>query len=212
MDNLVIIICAIVSLASGATIYGRNPLLANQYYSGSGHLANRLNLGRYNVHGGQRYNVLDSRRPIIDSGLYQPPPVASKVILPHRRVLLPKAPATVDSGSYQTGEPIPHSFSYSNTDEYGNTQSREEVGDGYGNVRGSYSYQNANGVGRSVNYVSDKAGYRAEIVTNEPGTDNQNPADVKITANPIKVDYQPGVRPSPYRRPVVGLPLSHAYV
>ena len=35
---------------------------------------------------------------------------------------------------------------------------------------------------RKVEYVADENGYRATITTNEPGTANANPADVKIYA------------------------------
>lgn len=51
-----------------------------------------------------------------------------------------------------------------------------------------YFYQDLHGIERVVEYVADEHGYRAEIKTNEPGTDNQNPADVLLHANPIVVD------------------------
>lgn len=55
-------------------------------------------------------------------------------------------------------------------------------GDEYGTKRGSYGYTDANGLYRKVEYIADEHGYRATITTNEPGTANADPADVKIYA------------------------------
>ncbi|GFY76981.1 cuticle protein 10.9, partial [Trichonephila inaurata madagascariensis] len=49
-------------------------------------------------------------------------------------------------------------------------------------------YPDLHGIERVVEYVADEHGYRAEIKTNEPGTESQNPADVVLHANPIVVD------------------------
>ncbi|GFY76982.1 cuticle protein 16.8 [Trichonephila inaurata madagascariensis] len=49
-------------------------------------------------------------------------------------------------------------------------------------------YADLHGIERVVEYVADEHGYRAEIKTNEPGTESQNPADVVLHANPIVVD------------------------
>jgi len=79
------------------------------------------------------------------------------------------------------GPPQPFEFAYTSTDEYGTTSSRKESSDGT-RVTGSYSYQDAQGLYRTVEYVADEGGYRATIKTNEPGTDNQSPADVQMNA------------------------------
>ncbi|OTF80041.1 cuticle protein-like protein [Euroglyphus maynei] len=60
---------------------------------------------------------------------------------------------------------------------------RQENGDGAGNVQGSYSYRDAYGLARVVNYVADHNGFRAEIQTNEPGTETSNPAGATILSS-----------------------------
>lgn len=74
--------------------------------------------------------------------------------------------------------PQPYEFGYEIDDGYGNKQTREENQDSYGNQKGSYSYVDAYGLYRTVEYTADKTGFRANIKTNEPGTKNENPADV----------------------------------
>ncbi|KAG1658867.1 Cuticle protein 10.9 [Nymphon striatum] len=97
------------------------------------------------------------------------------------------APAT-----YETNDkPEPYEFSYEIVDDLYNTQARQESGDAYGYKTGSYSMKNAEGLERIVEYIADEAGFRAVVKTNEPGTDNQNPADVEITATPIEVKEAP---------------------
>ncbi|KAG1677198.1 Echinoderm microtubule-associated protein-like [Nymphon striatum] len=54
---------------------------------------------------------------------------------------------------------------------------------------GSYGYTDAYGLYRQVEYTADEYGFKANIKTNEPGTDNQNPADVLIYAEPAEVKY-----------------------
>ncbi|CAN7996578.1 unnamed protein product, partial [Ixodes hexagonus] len=80
--------------------------------------------------------------------------------------------------------PQPHAFqfAYEVKDGHGNTRHHKEESDVHNNRKGSYGYHDANGVYRVVNYVADKRGFRAWIRTNEPGTANQNPAGVHITA------------------------------
>ncbi|XP_076370003.1 cuticle protein 10.9-like isoform X1 [Tachypleus tridentatus] len=79
-------------------------------------------------------------------------------------------------------KPEPYDFSYETKDEDGNTLSRQESGDRTGAVSGSFSYTDANGLFRRVNYVADTEGFKPSIETNEPGTANANPADVQVTA------------------------------
>lgn len=80
-------------------------------------------------------------------------------------------------------KPNPYSFGYKIDDGYGNSNYRTEEGDEYGKVKGTYGFLDSYGVYRYVDYVADENGFRANIRTNEPGTDNQNPADVYIKAN-----------------------------
>ncbi|XP_022240175.1 uncharacterized protein LOC106458290 isoform X2 [Limulus polyphemus] len=86
--------------------------------------------------------------------------------------------------------PQPYDFGYQVKDDYGNSQSRQEAGDDYGNKVGSYSYRDAYGIYRKVEYVADADGFRAKIKTNEPGTSNDSPADVSIVAEEPVATYQ----------------------
>ncbi|XP_015925060.2 uncharacterized protein [Parasteatoda tepidariorum] len=99
------------------------------------------------------------------------------------------APAThnseYDSAPYDES-PQPYIFGYELKDESGATQSRKEQGDDYGNKRGSYGYTDGYGIYREVEYVADAHGFRAIVKTNEPGTENQNPADVEIHSEAAK--------------------------
>lgn len=45
--------------------------------------------------------------------------------------------------------------------------------------------QLADGRSRTVHYTADENGYRAEIQTNEIGTESKSPADVKLTSSAI---------------------------
>ncbi|GIZ04738.1 hypothetical protein CEXT_769811, partial [Caerostris extrusa] len=78
------------------------------------------------------------------------------------------------------------------------SRTRKESSDGKGNVQGSYGYTDAHGIYRQVDYVADAYGFRANVKTNEPGTDNQNPADVHIQANPVQ--YAPAPHYGGYPR------------
>ncbi|GIY88404.1 adult-specific rigid cuticular protein 15.7 [Caerostris extrusa] len=51
---------------------------------------------------------------------------------------------------------------------FGATNSRSEVGDGYGNRKGSYTITDIDGRARRVDYVADGHGFRATVKTNEP--------------------------------------------
>ncbi|XP_042908603.1 cuticle protein 10.9 [Parasteatoda tepidariorum] len=87
--------------------------------------------------------------------------------------------------------PQPYQFGYDSNDEYGTTAFRKESGDGSGRVQGSYGYKDAQGIERVVEYVADENGYRAQVKTNEPGTESKSPADIELYANPIHVNYVP---------------------
>ncbi|KAG1671210.1 Cuticle protein 10.9 [Nymphon striatum] len=86
-------------------------------------------------------------------------------------------------------EPRPYEFAFNSKDDYNTEIHRQETGDDYGNVKGSYGYTDAYGLYRQVEYTADEYGFKANIKTNEPGTDNQNPADVLIYAEPAEVKY-----------------------
>ncbi|KAF8773309.1 Cuticle protein 16.8 like protein [Argiope bruennichi] len=76
----------------------------------------------------------------------------------------------------------PYNFGYA-VQSHDGTQFRKEEANGNGQVQGSYGYRDQNGILREVHYVADHNGFRAQVKTNEPGTINKDPADVKIVAN-----------------------------
>ncbi|GFX58516.1 cuticle protein 16.8 [Trichonephila clavipes] len=79
-------------------------------------------------------------------------------------------------------KPHPYTFGYKIKDKHGE-QHREETGDGAGVVKGSYGFTDERGIKRQVHYVADKAGFRAEIKTNEHGTAPLDPAAVKMDSS-----------------------------
>lgn len=81
--------------------------------------------------------------------------------------------------------PRPFRFSYSNQLDPAGTSYHESEGDGAGKVSGTYGYNDPDGVFRVVQYVADVNGYRANIRTNEPGTEAKNPADVVLNVEPV---------------------------
>ncbi|CAN7946201.1 unnamed protein product [Ixodes pacificus] len=85
-----------------------------------------------------------------------------------------------------TQPPQPYSFGYDNTDEFGTRLTRQETGDEFNGKVGSYSYTDAAGVHRSVNYVADADGFRATVDTNEPGTKTSEPADAPTVSGAVE--------------------------
>lgn len=79
------------------------------------------------------------------------------------------------------GPPTPYKFGYSVKDTEGE-QHREESSDGQ-NVRGSYGFTDNKGIHRQVSYVADQSGFKAQVQSNEPGTANKDPADVKMMSS-----------------------------
>lgn len=106
-------------------------------------------------------------------------------------LLAPAAiPAAVNTGSssqYRSQDNLgQYSFGY---DEAGATGGsfRHEKSDAYGNRVGSYGLTGADGRVRIVNYVADANGYRANVQTNEPGTESRDTAGVAVNKAPIAV-------------------------
>ncbi|XP_013793789.1 cuticle protein 10.9-like, partial [Limulus polyphemus] len=97
--------------------------------------------------------------------------------------------------------PTPHSFSYVAPAD-GGFSARQEVGDGYGNVRGTYKLSDPDGRFRKVQYTAGPEGFRAQVYTNEPGTKSESPADVNFQSSaPVPPPYYP-----PRQRPGHGTP------
>ncbi|KAM7301561.1 putative cuticular protein [Ixodes scapularis] len=96
--------------------------------------------------------------------------------------------------------PQPYSFGYDNTDEFGTRLTRQETGDEFNGKVGSYSYTDAAGVHRTVNYIADAAGFRATVDTNEPGTKTSEPADAATVSAAVEGPHPDVVKapPQPY--------------
>ncbi|GIY29282.1 hypothetical protein CDAR_513741 [Caerostris darwini] len=69
-----------------------------------------------------------------------------------------------------------YKFDYNAADEQGNRHYRTEEGDASGTVRGTYGYTDNQGLYRVVEYVADAGEFRANVRTNEPGTDGREPS------------------------------------
>jgi hypothetical protein len=79
--------------------------------------------------------------------------------------------------------PEPYSFAFSSPNDDGTSSSREETGDANGRVTGSYTILGADGQQRRVEYVADENGFRANVITNEIGTESQNAADTQFQSS-----------------------------
>ncbi|XP_040357390.2 cuticle protein 16.8-like [Ixodes scapularis] len=100
----------------------------------------------------------------------------------------------------ENNPPQPYTFSFDNTDEFGTRLTRQETGDEFNGKVGSYSYTDADGVHRTVNYIADAAGFRATVDTNEPGTKTSEPADAATVSAAVEgphPDVVKAVRPVP---------------
>lgn len=73
-----------------------------------------------------------------------------------------------------------YSFGYVNDDEQGSRVMHQEARDDDGRVTGFYVVEDVDGRKRTVHYIADKDGFRARVHTNEQGTENLDPADVKM--------------------------------
>uniref|UniRef100_T1KSE6 Cuticle protein 10.9 n=1 Tax=Tetranychus urticae TaxID=32264 RepID=T1KSE6_TETUR len=82
--------------------------------------------------------------------------------------------SSLRSNESTTSSPSPYAFSYNTADVAGNQLARQESGDNKGAVRGSYSYRDADGFFRSVEYIADENGFRVAIRSNEPGLGDSN--------------------------------------
>ncbi|KAH6927610.1 hypothetical protein HPB50_006161 [Hyalomma asiaticum] len=105
--------------------------------------------------------------------------------------------------SYADETPKPYNFGYVAQGPDG-TSSRQEVADGSGSVQGVYTINTAEGGQRTVKYAADAAGFRASVDTNEPGTQNESPADVALRsaqppASELAAKYGPAGGAGGYR-------------
>ncbi|XP_076306899.1 uncharacterized protein LOC143223191 [Tachypleus tridentatus] len=102
--------------------------------------------------------------------------------------------------------PTPYSFNYIAPAD-GGYSARQESGDGYGRVIGSYKLSDADGRERTVQYTAGPEGFRARVYTNEPGTISANPADVIFQSSaPVPPPYYP---PKQYSRHRTSATIGH---
>ncbi|XP_042897382.1 cuticle protein 10.9-like [Parasteatoda tepidariorum] len=80
--------------------------------------------------------------------------------------------------------PKPFRFGYEFGDGLGMSQYRHESSDENGFVTGSYGYQDPYGVYRKVQYNAGVDGFRANILSNEPGLTSHVPADAPYSVLP----------------------------
>ncbi|GFR23313.1 adult-specific rigid cuticular protein 15.7 [Trichonephila clavata] len=102
-----------------------------------------------------------------------------------------------------------YAFGYGIKDGLGASNSRSEVGDGYGNKKGSYTIADIDGRARRVDYVADAHGFRASVKTNEPGTAASAPAAALI-ASPYAGPVAPVVNHVAPAAPAVAAPIALA--
>ncbi|XP_042909035.1 uncharacterized protein [Parasteatoda tepidariorum] len=98
------------------------------------------------------------------------------------------------AASYEE-KPRPYNFGYDVKGDYGSAIHHKEESDSYGYKKGTYGYTDGYGIYRQVDYTADDKGFRAIVKTNEPGTANENPADVRIYSEAKPVKYS---NPSTY--------------
>jgi hypothetical protein len=99
--------------------------------------------------------------------------------------------------------PIPYQYAYKTEADDGQ-MNKEETSDGQGNVKGSYSFNLADGRQRTVTYYADETGFHADVTTNEPGTESKDAADALYKSSAISgvdaaLQYQPAPRPQVLR-------------
>lgn len=128
----------------------------------------------------------------------------------------PPAPAPEPAGAGPDldalyGPPKPYAFGYDAPGSDGRS-SRSESSDGR-KVTGSYTMVGADGINRVVHYVADGDGFRASIITNEPGTERQNPSGVIMETSQPKAEeiaraFGPVAEPGPDApRQYIGAPI-----
>ncbi|XP_035214963.1 uncharacterized protein LOC118188591 [Stegodyphus dumicola] len=99
-------------------------------------------------------------------------------------------PPSSATGYDENHKPMPYEFSYKvNDDEHGAEHYRQEKMDDNGYLTGSYGYKDAHGIYRHVDYQASKDGFKANVRTNEPGTDNEDPADVHFEVEKSSGSY-----------------------
>ena len=85
-------------------------------------------------------------------------------------VALAAAPVPVSTSRVIAAPALPQASQFQSQDEFGNlaygyaniNSAKQETGNTYGGVTGSYSYTDANGLVQTVNYIADGLGFRVQ--------------------------------------------------
>ena len=107
-------------------------------------------------------------------GLPYAPGFAAPVLAKAAPAPAPVAPVA-STGQVLTVPAIPQASQFQSQDEFGNlaygyaniNSAKQEAGNTYGGVTGSYSYTDSNGIVQTVNYIADGLGFRVQA-TNLP--------------------------------------------
>lgn len=105
-------------------------------------------------------------------------------------------------------EQRPYEYGYQLDDTNG-SHGHKEVRDESGRVEGEYSINLGDGRVRVVKYVADENGYRADVSTDELGTESKNPNDVWIGSTAIS-GFDAALKYGPFAPPHVERPLEVA--
>ncbi|RWR98776.1 Cuticle protein 14-like isoform b, partial [Dinothrombium tinctorium] len=104
-----------------------------------------------------------------------------------------------------------YDFSYDESHTTGGSF-RKESGNALGQVIGSYGLRDADGRNRIVNYIADAAGYRASIISNEPGVEPKDPAAITINKGaPLLAPVAAAPVAAPLALPLPAAPLVETY-
>lgn len=129
-----------------------------------------------------------SQPPPIALTLSQPAPQPITLVQAQPQPTLTLTAVPVAAAAAPVDEtPKAYSFGYETEHDDGSTSTRQESSDANGAVRGSYSYRDADGLFRTVDYVADENGFRATVRSNEPGMarGDPDPADVNLEVEPV---------------------------
>ncbi|XP_018496671.1 cuticle protein 16.8 isoform X2 [Galendromus occidentalis] len=105
-------------------------------------------------------------------------------------------------------EQRPYEYGYQLDDtngSHGHVEKRDESG----RVEGEYSINLGDGRVRVVKYVADENGYRADVSTDELGTESKNPNDVYIGSTAIS-GFDAALKYGPFAPPHIEKPLEVA--
>lgn len=118
------------------------------------------------------------------------PKVSKAKVLPKRKPLVPLRSVRESAARFpirkslpitSEASPSPFAFQFESAGEKGTKLARKEASDASGKITGSYMLHDAvNGHRRLVTYVADNSGFRAQVITNEPGTKTSWPANVVL--------------------------------